>query len=311
MERIFDRIDALIGGTPLLHLSAIEKETGLSCRLLAKLESMNPTGSAKDRAALAMIDDAEKRGRLSEGGVIIEPTSGNTGIALAAVAAARGYRALIVMPENMSRERQMLIKAYGGEVILTPAEKGMTGAIEKAQELCASLPGSLIAGQFENPANPRAHYETTGPEIWEDTEGAIDYFVAGIGTGGTLTGTGRYLKEKNPFIRVIGAEPLSSPLLTQGVFGPHGLQGMGANFIPETLDRSVADEILPVSEGDAFSMARLLGKKAGVLCGISSGAALWAAVEIGKRPESKGKTIVVLLPDTGERYLSTPLFSEE
>ena len=309
MERIYERMDQLIGGTPLLHLSRLEKILGLECRLLAKAEGMNPGGSAKDRVALSMIEDAEKKGWLSPGGVIIEPTSGNTGIGLCLIAAIRGYRAVIVMPDSMSRERQLLMKAYGAELVLTPGAEGMAGSIRKAQELAASTPGAWIAGQFENPANPQAHYETTGPEIWADTDGSVDLFVAGIGTGGTITGVGRYLKKKKPEIFVLGAEPAASPLLTGGKAGPHGLQGMGANFVPEILDRSVIDEILPVSETDAYEMSRMLGKNEGILAGISSGAALRAAVQAGRRPENKGKTIVVLLPDTGERYLSTGLYT--
>ena len=307
---IYTSLDQLIGGTPLLELKNIEKELGLKARILAKLEYFNPAGSVKDRPAKAMIDDAEASGRLRPGGTIIEPTSGNTGIGIASVAAARGYRAIIVMPESMSLERRMILKAYGAELVLTPADKAMSGAIEKAEEIQKETPNSIIAGQFYNPANPKAHFETTGPEIWKDTEGCVDYFVAGVGTGGTLSGTGRYLKSRNPDIKVIAMEPADSPLLTKGAGGPHGIQGIGPNFVPENLDRSVYDEVLDCDLDDAYKYGRMLGRKEGFLVGISSGAALWAAVEIAKRSEAQGKTIVVLLPDTGDRYLSTPLYTE-
>jgi len=310
MANIYTSVEQLIGGTPLLELRHIERAEGLRARLLAKLEYLNPAGSAKDRIARAMIDDAEARGLLRPGAAIIEPTSGNTGIGLAVVAAARGYRAVIVMPETMSAERRMLMKAYGAELVLTDGAKGMTGAIEKAEELAKSIPGSFIAGQFDNPANPQAHYETTGPEIWRDTDGAVDVFVAGVGTGGTLTGTGRYLKERNPGVRVVAVEPAGSPLLSGGEAGKHDLQGIGANFIPAVLDRSVYDEVIPVADADAYAMGRLLGRSEGVLAGISSGAALWAAAQVAKRPEYAGKTVVALLPDTGDRYLSTAMFKE-
>ena len=310
MANIYTSVEQLIGGTPLLELRHIERAEGLCARLLAKLEYLNPAGSAKDRIARAMIDDAEARGLLRPGAAIIEPTSGNTGIGLAVVAAARGYRAVIVMPETMSAERRMLMKAYGAELVLTDGAKGMTGAIEKAEELAKSIPGSFIAGQFDNPANPQAHYETTGPEIWRDTDGAVDVFVAGVGTGGTLTGTGRYLKERNPGVRVVAVEPAGSPLLSGGEAGKHDLQGIGANFIPAVLDRSVYDEVIPVADADAYAMGRLLGRSEGVLAGISSGAALWAAAQVAKRPEYAGKTVVALLPDTGDRYLSTAMFKE-
>ena len=310
MANIYTSVEQLIGGTPLLELRHIERAEGLCARLLAKLEYLNPAGSAKDRIARAMIDDAEARGLLRPGAAIIEPTSGNTGIGLAVVAAARGYRAVIVMPETMSAERRMLMKAYGAELVLTDGAKGMTGAIEKAEELAKSIPGSFIAGQFDNPANPQAHYETTGPEIWRDTDGAVDVFVAGVGTGGTLTGTGRYLKERNPGVRVVAVEPAGSPLLSGGEAGKHDLQGIGANFIPAVLDRSVYDEVIPVTDADAYAMGRLLGRSEGVLAGISSGAALWAAAQVAKRPEYAGKTVVALLPDTGDRYLSTAMFKE-
>ena len=310
MSRIFTSVEQLIGGTPLLELRNIEKEEGLEATLLAKLEYLNPAGSAKDRVALAMIEDAEQRGLVKPGGAIIEPTSGNTGIGLAAVGVPRGYRVVIVMPDSMSRERQLLMRAYGAELVLTPGEKGMAGAIEKAEELTKAIPGSFIPGQFSNPANARAHRETTGPEIWADTEGRVDVFVAGVGTGGTITGVGQYLKSRNPRVRVVAVEPAASPLLTEGRAGAHGLQGIGANFIPEVLDRAVLDEIIPVWEADAYDMGRRLGKREGVLAGISAGAALWAAVALAKRPENKGKTIVALLPDTGDRYLSTAMFAE-
>lgn len=310
MERIYHTIDELVGGTPLLELTHIEKECGLGARLLAKLESFNPAGSAKDRVALEMLNDAERSGRLLPGGTVIEPTSGNTGIGLAAVAASRGYRAIIVMPDSMSRERQLLMTAYGAELVLTPGSEGMTGAIRRAEELAETIPGSIIPGQFTNPANAAAHYKTTGPEIWRDTDGSVDYFVAGIGTGGTITGTGRYLKEQKPSVRIVGIEPDTSAVLSGGEPGTHKLQGIGAGFVPDVLDTGIYDEIIPVSAEDAFAAGRLLGKREGVLAGISSGAALSAAIEVAKRPEAKGKTVVVLLPDTGDRYLSTEMFAE-
>lgn len=310
MGKIYTSVEQLIGSTPLLELKRIEKAEGLNARLLAKLEYLNPAGSAKDRIARAMIDDAEARGALKPGATIIEPTSGNTGIALAAVGVTRGYRVVIVMPETMSAERRMLMKAYGAELVLTEGAKGMSGAIEKAEELARSIPGSFIPGQFENPANPRAHYETTGPEIWRDTDGEVDVFVAGVGTGGTLTGTGRYLKERKPAVRVVAVEPARSPLLSGGKAGPHGLQGIGANFVPAALDTSVYDEVVTVMERDAYAMGRMIGRTEGVVVGISAGAALWAAVQLAKRPENAGKTIVALLPDTGDRYLSTELFAD-
>ena len=306
MAKIYTSIDQLVGHTPLLELTKLEKD--LPCRLLAKLEGFNPAGSAKDRVALSMINKAEADGLLKPGGTIIEPTSGNTGIGLAAIGVSRGYRVIIVMPDSMSIERQKLIAAYGAEIVLTPGAQGMQGAIQKAEALQAEIPGSIIAGQFENPANPAAHRASTAPEIWEDTEGVLDIFVAGVGTGGTVTGVGSYLKEKKPTVQVVAVEPAASPLLSKGVAGPHGLQGIGANFVPAILDRAVIDEIFPVTEADAYAAARRLGKKAGVLAGISSGAALHAALELAKRPENAGKTIVVLLPDTGDRYLSTKLF---
>ena len=306
MGNIYTSTEQLIGRTPLLEL----KSDGPGARILAKLECFNPGGSAKDRAAKAMLDDAEKRGFLKPGAVIIEPTSGNTGIGLALVGSLRGYRAIIVMPDSMSIERQKLMKAYGAEVVLTPGSLGMARAIAKAEEMAASIPGSFIPGQFVNPANAQAHYNTTGPEIWEDTEGQVDIFVAGVGTGGTITGVGRYLKEKNPGVRIVAVEPAASPILSGGQAGPHGLQGIGANFVPEVLDREVVDEVVTVTEADAFAAAREFGKKEGVLVGISSGAALWAAETIARRPENRGKTVVVLLPDSGERYLSTTLFGE-
>ncbi len=310
MGNIYTSVSQLIGGTPLLELTAIQKEFNLSCRLLAKLEGMNPAGSAKDRVGLAMILDAEEKGLLQPGAVIIEPTSGNTGIALAAVAAARGYRCIIVMPDTMSKERQLLIAAYGAQLVLTDGKLGMQGAVDKASALAAEIPGSFVAGQFRNPANACAHRTTTGPEIWNDTEGQVDIFVAGVGTGGTITGVGQYLKSKRKDISVVAVEPAGSPLLSRGMSGSHGLQGIGANFIPEILDREVYDEIIPVTEEDAYRTGRLLGKKEGVLCGISSGAALWAAIAVAQRPENRGKTLVVLLPDSGERYLSTDLFAK-
>ena len=307
MARIFTSIDQLVGSTPLLELKNIEK--GLSARILAKLEYLNPAGSVKDRVALSMIRDAEEKGLLKPGATIIEPTSGNTGIGLAAIAAGRGYKVIIMMPDSMSMERQQLMTAYGAELVLTPGAKGMQGAIDKANELASSISGSFIPGQFDNPANPAAHRASTGPEIWNDTDGDIDIFVAGVGTGGSLTGIGGYLKEKNPNIQVIAVEPAGSPLLSKGMAGPHGLQGIGANFIPKVLDTSVYDEVFPVTEEQAYEAGRKLGKREGVLAGISSGAALYAATELAKRPENEGKTIVVLLPDTGDRYLSTPMFA--
>ncbi|MBO5318131.1 MAG: cysteine synthase A [Oscillospiraceae bacterium] len=308
MAKICESVAELVGNTPLLELKNIQKEEKLHARLLAKLECFNPAGSVKDRVALFMILDAEEKGLLKPGGTVIEPTSGNTGIGLSAISASRGYRTIIVMPDTMSVERQLLMTAYGAELVLTPGAKGMQGAIEKAQELKAENPGSIIAGQFENPANPKAHMETTGPEIWRDTDGQVDVFVAGIGTGGTVTGTGKYLKQHNPALQVIGVEPAGSPLLTQGRAGSHGLQGIGANFVPEVLDQKACDSIVTVTEEQAYAAARLMGRKEGLLVGISSGAALHAAIEAAKCPENQGKTIVVLLPDTGERYLSTPLY---
>ena len=309
-ERIFTSADQLIGGTPLLELTHIEKSFGLEARILAKLEYFNPAGSVKDRIAKAMIDDAEERGLLKEGSVIIEPTSGNTGIGLASVAAARGYRIIIVMPETMSVERRQLMKAYGAELVLTEGAKGMKGAIARAEELAREIPNSFVPGQFVNPANPAIHRSTTGPEIWKDTDGAVDAFVAGVGTGGTVTGVGEYLKSQNPNVKVIAVEPATSAVLSTGVAGAHKIQGIGAGFVPEVLNTSVYDEIIPVSNEDAFATGKLIGKQEGVLVGISSGAAVHAAIELAKRPESKGKTIVVLLPDTGDRYLSTPLFAD-
>ena len=310
MSKIYTSADQLIGRTPLLELTHIEKELGLKAKILAKLEYFNPAGSVKDRIAKAMIDDAEQKGLLQEGSVIIEPTSGNTGIGLASVAAARGYRIIIVMPDSMSVERRQLMKAYGAELVLTEGAKGMKGAIARAEELAKEIPSSFLPGQFVNPANPKAHFETTGPEIYEDTDGKVDYFVAGVGTGGTITGTGEYLKSKNPAIRVVAVEPKTSAVLSTGVAGPHKIQGIGAGFVPQVLDTKVYDEIIPVDNDDAFTTGRLVGRKEGVLVGISSGAALWAAIELAKRPDSEGKTIVVLMPDTGDRYLSTPLFAE-
>ena len=308
MSKIFKSADQLIGGTPLLELSGIEREYGLKARLLAKLEYFNPAGSVKDRVAKAMLDEAEKSGELRPGAVVIEPTSGNTGIGLAAVAAARGYKAVIVMPDTMSEERRRLVKAYGAELVLTDGKKGMTGAIEKAEELKAEIPGSIIAGQFVNPANPKAHFETTGPEIYDDTDGKVDIFVAGVGTGGTVTGVGKYLKSKNPDIKIVAVEPSDSAVLSGKSAGPHKLQGIGAGFVPEVLDMSVCDEIMTVTSEQAFAAGREMGRREGVLVGISSGAALHAAKELAKREENKGKTVVVLLPDTGDRYLSTELF---
>ena len=308
MSRIYTSADQLIGGTPLLELTHIEKEEGLKARVLAKLEYFNPAGSVKDRVAMAMIDDAEERGVLKPGSVIIEPTSGNTGIGLAAVAAARGYRIIIVMPETMSVERRQLMKAYGAELVLSEGAKGMPGAIAKADELAKEIPNSFIAGQFVNPANPKIHRETTGPEVWNDTDGQVDIFVAGVGTGGTITGVGEYLKAQKPEVKVVAVEPSASPVLSKGVSGPHKIQGIGAGFVPEVLNTGIYDEIIPVANEDAFAVGRLIGRKEGVLVGISSGAAAWAAIELAKRPENEGKTIVVILPDTGDRYLSTPLF---
>ena len=310
MGRIYQSAEELIGKTPLLELTHIEKADALGARVLAKLESFNPGGSAKDRIAKMMIADAEASGRLKPGATIIEPTSGNTGIGLASVAAAKGYRVVIVMPETMSVERRMLMKAYGAELVLTEGERGMSGAIEKAEELASQTPNSIIAGQFVNPSNPKAHRETTGPEIWEDTDGKVDIFVAGVGTGGTITGVAEYLKEKNPNVRIVAVEPASSPLLTQGRAGAHEIQGIGANFVPAVLNRDLLDEVIPVENEAAFAMARRIGKEEGVLVGISSGAAAWAAVELAGRSENAGKTIVALLPDTGDRYLSTKLFAE-
>ena len=310
MGNIYTSADQLIGKTPLLELTHVEKEQQLEARILAKLEYFNPGGSVKDRVALAMIEDAERRGVLKSGSVIIEPTSGNTGIGLASVAAARGYRIIIVMPETMSVERRQLMKAYGAELVLTDGAQGMKGAIAKADELAAQIPDSFVAGQFVNPANPAVHRATTGPEIWEDTDGNVDIFVAGVGTGGTITGVGEYLKEKCPKVRVVAVEPATSPVLSAGHAGAHKIQGIGAGFVPEVLNTGIYDEVIPVSDEDAFATGRLIGRKEGVLVGISSGAAVWAAIELAKRPENKGKTIVVLLPDTGDRYLSTPLFAD-
>ena len=310
MGRIYTSAAQLIGRTPLLELTNLEQAYGLEARLLAKLESFNPGGSAKDRVALAMIEDAEVRGVLKPNSVIIEPTSGNTGIGLASVAAARGYRVCIVMPDTMSVERQMLMRAYGAELVLTDGALGMAGAIQKAEELAAEMPDAFVAGQFVNPANPAAHYASTGPEIWQDTDGEVDVFVATIGTGGTITGTGRYLKEQNPAIRVVGVEPAGSPVLSGGKAGTHKIQGIGAGFVPEVLDTAGYDEVVAVQDADAFTMGRELGRREGVLAGISSGAALWAAIQAAKKPENYGKTIVVLLPDIGDRYLSTEMFAE-
>ena len=310
MANIYTSADQLIGKTPLLELTNIEKKFGLKAKILAKLEYFNPAGSVKDRIAKAMIDAAEKSGQLKPDSVIIEPTSGNTGIGLASVAAARGYRIIIVMPETMSIERRQLMKAYGAELVLTEGAKGMKGAIAKADELAKEIPGAFVTGQFVNPANPKAHFETTGPEIWEDTDGKVDYFVAGVGTGGTITGTGQYLKSKNPDVKVVAVEPATSAVLSTGVAGAHKIQGIGAGFVPEVLDTKIYDEIIPVSNEDAFETGKAVGKNEGVLVGISSGAATWAAIELAKRPENEGKTIVVLLPDTGDRYLSTPLFAD-
>ena len=310
MSKIYTSADQLIGHTPLLELTHLEKAEGLKAKILAKLEYFNPAGSAKDRVAKAMIDDAEAKGLLKEGSVIIEPTSGNTGIGLAAVAAARGYRTIIVMPDTMSVERRQLMKAYGAELVLTEGSKGMSGAIAKAEELAREIPGGFVPGQFVNAANPKAHFETTGPEIYEDTDGKVDYFVAGVGTGGTITGVGQYLKSRNPEVKVVAVEPKSSAVLSTGVAGAHKIQGIGAGFVPQVLDTRVYDEVIPVENDDAFALGKEMGRSEGVLVGISSGAALWAAIEIAKRPGSEGKTIVVLLPDTGDRYLSTPLFAD-
>ena len=310
MSKIFTSADQLIGKTPLLELVHIEKAQGLEAKVLGKLEYFNPAGSVKDRIAKAMIDDAEQKGLLKPGSVIIEPTSGNTGIGLASVAAARGYRIIIVMPETMSVERRQLMKAYGAELVLTDGTKGMKGAIAKADELAKEIPNSFIPGQFVNPANPAVHKATTGPEIWEDTDGKVDIFVAGVGTGGTVTGVGEYLKSRNPHVKVVAVEPAASPVLSKGVSGSHKIQGIGAGFVPDVLDTKVYDEIIPVENDDAFATGKLIGKKEGVLVGISSGAAVWAAIQLAKRPENKGKTIVALLPDTGDRYLSTPLFAD-
>ena len=310
MSKIFTSADQLIGKTPLLELVHIEKAQGLEAKVLGKLEYFNPAGSVKDRIAKAMIDDAEQKGLLKPGSVIIEPTSGNTGIGLASVAAARGYRIIIVMPETMSVERRQLMKAYGAELVLTEGAKGMKGAIAKADELAKEIPNSFIPGQFVNPANPAVHKATTGPEIWEDTDGKVDIFVAGVGTGGTVTGVGEYLKSQNPHVKVVAVEPAASPVLSKGVSGSHKIQGIGAGFVPDVLDTKVYDEIIPVENDDAFATGKLIGKKEGVLVGISSGAAVWAAIQLAKRPENKGKTIVALLPDTGDRYLSTPLFAD-
>ena len=310
MSHIYTSADQLIGKTPLLELTHLENALGLKAKLLAKLEYFNPAGSVKDRIAKAMIDDAEAKGLLKEGSVIIEPTSGNTGIGLASVAAARGYRIIIVMPETMSVERRQLMRAYGAELVLTDGSKGMKGAIARANELAAEIPNSFVPGQFVNPANPKAHFETTGPEIWEETDGKVDFFVAGVGTGGTITGVGQYLKSKNPEVKVVAVEPKSSAFLSTGVAGPHKIQGIGAGFAPEVLGTKVYDEIVPVENEAAFATGREIGRREGVLVGISAGAAVWAAIELAKRPENAGKNIVVLLPDTGDRYLSTPLFAE-
>ena len=310
MSKIYKSADELIGKTPLLELSHIEEKLGLKAKIIAKLEYFNPAGSVKDRVAKAMIDDAEKKGLLKKGSVIIEPTSGNTGIGLASVAAARGYRIIIVMPETMSVERRQIMKAYRAELVLSDGAKGMKGAIAKAEELAREIPDSFIPGQFVNPANPQAHFDTTGPEIYEDTDGNIDYFVAGVGTGGTITGVGKYLKSKLPAVKVVAVEPATSAVLSTGVAGPHKIQGIGAGFVPDVLDTKIYDEIIPVANEDAFATGKLIGKSEGVLVGISSGAAVWAAIELAKKPENEGKTIVVLLPDTGDRYLSTPLFAD-
>lgn len=308
MAKIYKSVEELIGKTPLLEMSKLKQEWGLEATLLAKVESLNPGGSIKDRVAKQMVEDAERAGILKAGATLIEPTSGNTGIGLAVMAAARGYRAIIVMPDSMSMERRLLMSAFGAELVLTEGAKGMAGAVEKAKELAKEIPNSFLPGQFDSPSTPAAHYGTTGPEIWEDTDGQVDIFVAGIGTGGTLTGAGRYLKEKNPNVKIIGVEPASSPLLTKGVAGPHDLQGIGANFVPSVLDTKVYDEVLTVTEEEAYEAGRALARKEGLLAGISAGAAVHAAAEVAKRPENKGKTIVVILPDTGDRYLSTAMF---
>ncbi len=310
MSQIYTSADQLIGKTPLLELVHIEKDEGLEARILGKLEYFNPAGSVKDRIAKAMIADAEEKGLLKPGSVIIEPTSGNTGIGLASVAAARGYRIIIVMPETMSVERRQLMKAYGAELVLTEGAKGMKGAIAKAEELAKEIPGGFIPGQFVNPSNPAAHRATTGPEIWEDTDGKVDIFIAGVGTGGTITGVGAYLKEQNPHVKIVAVEPAASPILSKGTAGSHKIQGIGAGFVPDVLDTKIYDEIIPVENEDAFAVGKKIGKSEGVLVGISSGAAVWAAIELAKRPENRGKTIVALLPDTGDRYLSTPLFAD-
>ena len=307
MAKIYQKVEELIGGTPLFHLET-NAQTG--ARLLVKLEFLNPGGSIKDRAALSMVRKAEEQGLLAPGGTIIEPTSGNTGIGLACVAASRGYRLILTMPDSMSQERRAMLAAYGAQLVLTPGAQGMQGAVDKAQELAREIPGSLIAGQFENPANPEAHYRTTGPEIWEDTDGKVDIFVAGVGTGGTVTGVGEYLKSQNPNVKVVAVEPASSPVLSKGTAGAHKIQGIGAGFVPDVLNTKVYDEIIPVTNEDAFATGKQVGHKEGVLVGISSGAAIWAAIQLAKRPENKGKTIVALLPDTGDRYLSTPLFAD-
>lgn len=310
MSKVYQSADQLIGKTPLLELTHLEKENNLGAKLIAKLEYFNPAGSVKDRIAKAIIDDAEKSGALKPGATLIEPTSGNTGIGLAAVAAARGYHLILTMPDTMSVERRQLIKAYGAEIVLTEGAKGMKGAIAKAKELADQIEGSFVPGQFVNPVNPKAHYETTGPEIWQDTDGEVDIFVAGVGTGGTVTGTGKYLKEQNPEVKVVAVEPQDSPVLSKGVAGSHKIQGIGAGFVPEVLDTEVYDEVITVSNEDAFATGKAIGQKEGVLVGISSGAAVYAAIELAKRPENKGKTIVALLPDTGDRYLSTQLFAD-
>ncbi len=310
MAEIYKNVLDLIGNTPLMEAENLEKELGLEARLLIKLEYLNPTGSVKDRAARAMIEDAEEKGLLKEGAVIIEPTSGNTGIGLASIAAVKGYRMILTMPDTMSVERRNILKAYGAEIVLTPGAEGMSGAIKKAKELAAEIPGSFIPGQFENPANAAAHRSSTGPEIWRDTDGQVDIFTAGVGTGGTLTGVGEYLKSQNPEIKIVAVEPADSPVLSKGTSGPHKLQGIGAGFVPEVLNTEIYDEIITVESDDAFATGRLLAKKEGILTGITSGAALWAAIQLARRPENKGKTIVALLPDSGDRYYSTPLFTE-